>query len=190
MDRQDFDSALQYLTYPSLTPEFADEILEILVKASKNDFTLPLAYYHTVAPTLKTRTAIECLFSALARTSVTEAWVFARAQNQYSHRHMLEMLISLVLHNSTSDTMSDRCVELVGLALSKQEEEWMEDYLLRGEGMQLKRGRDMVMMRRIGTGNFKESLELKGIQRGHGEALNWGTLSGAVKHGLRARADF
>ena len=35
---------------------------------------MPLAYYHTVKPSLKTAEAVESLFSAICRTSVTEAF--------------------------------------------------------------------------------------------------------------------
>jgi len=112
--------ALQYLTHPSLIPTFADEILDVLVRASSNDLTLPLAYYHTIQPTLASSRATECLFSALARTSVTEAFYFCRGLAEYTHRHMFEMLVSLVLNNSPSDTIADRCVELVNLPLSTE----------------------------------------------------------------------
>jgi hypothetical protein len=179
--------ALQYLTHPSLIPTFADEILDVLVRASSNDLTLPLAYYHTIQPTLASSRATECLFSALARTSVTEAFYFCRGLAEYTHRHMFEMLVSLVLNNSPSDTIADRCVELVNLPLSTEEDEWLEDYLLQGEGRALKKGKDMMMMRKIGTGNFAESLALKGINSRAIGGLDWKTLSEAVEDGLGPR---
>ena len=97
---------------------------------------------------------------------------------------MFEMLISLVLNNSSKDTIADRSVELVNLPFNVEEEQWFEEYLLTGDGRSIKNANDTLMMRRIGTGNFKGSLELqhKG-GRGIGD-LDWQKLSGAVKHGL------
>ncbi|KAK2628969.1 hypothetical protein QTJ16_002072 [Diplocarpon rosae] len=187
LDRQEFELALQYLTHPSLIPTFADEILEVLVRKSRGNLTLALAYYHTVQPTLTSGAAIECLFSALAKTSVTEAFYFSRGQPQYAQRRMFELLISLVLNNSSKDTIADRSVELVSLPLTTEEDEWLEDYVLRGEGRLLKKSKDTLMMRRIGVGNFTESLSMRGISnRGIG-GLDWETLSEGIRDGLGPR---
>ncbi len=95
---------------------------------------------------LTTREAIECLFSAMARTSVTEAFYFARGQPQYAQRHMFELLISLVLNNSPRETISNRSVELVNLPVTAEENGWLEDYVLRGDGRLLKRSKDMFAL--------------------------------------------
>lgn len=180
--------ALQYLTHPSLIPTFADEILDALVRTSSNDLSLALAYYHTVQPVLTNPSAIECLFSAIARTSVTEAFYFCRGQTEYTRHHMFEMLVSLVLNNSPANTVADRCVELVNLPLSKEEDIWLEEYLLQGEGRGLKKGKDLVMMRKIGTGNFTESLALKGISSRVIGGLDWKVILEGVEDGLGPRS--
>jgi hypothetical protein len=180
--------ALQYLTHPSLIPTFPDEVLEVLVRHAKNnDLSLPLAYYHTVQPTLTSAQAIESLFSAMARTSVTEAFYFARGQPEYGQRHMFEMLIALVLNNSSKDTISDRSVELVNLPLNPKEEEWFEEYLQHGEGRSIKKAKDTLMMRRIGTGNFSGSLSIRNPNSHSMSGLDWHTLSEAVQDGLGPR---
>jgi len=189
MDRQNFEEAVQYLTHPSLIPTFADEILELLVRTSNKDLSLPLAYYHTVQPTLIGQQAIECLFSAIARTSVLEAFYFSRGQPAYTRQHMFEMLVALVLNNSRSDTIAGRSVELVNLPLTPEEDYWLEEYLVRGEGRALKKGKDTLMMRKIGTGNFSESLDLKGNSHRAVGGLDWGTLSDAIQEGLGPRLD-
>ncbi|KAE8445586.1 hypothetical protein EG329_013219 [Mollisiaceae sp. DMI_Dod_QoI] len=189
LDRREFELALQYLTHPSLIPTFADEILEVLVRQCGRDLSLALAYYHTVQPALTSRQAIECLFSAIGRTSVTEAFYFCRGQPEYAQRHMFEMLVALVLNNSSSDTIAERSVELVNLPFTQEEEEWFEDYILRGDGRALKKGRDTLMMRKIGTGNFTESLSLKGTHNRNIGGLDWTTLSNAVEDGLGPRLD-
>jgi len=185
-----FEIALQYLTHPSLIPTFADDILEVLVRQSKNsDLTLPLAYYHTVQPALAGTQAIESLFSAIARTSVTEAFYFCRGQQEYAQRHMFEMLVALVLHNSSSCTIADRSVELVNLPFTAEEEAWFEEYLLHGEGRTMRKASDTLMIRKIATGRFAESLAVKGINAHEIGGMDWNTLSIAVEEGLGPRLD-
>lgn len=181
-------AALQYLTHPSVVPTFQDEIIDILVKRSKdNDFSLALAYYYTAQPTLSSSTALESLFSAIARTSVTEAFYFSRGQPEHARRHMFEMLIALVLNNSSRDTIADRSVELVNLPFTGEEELWFREYLLHGEGRSIRNAKDTLMMRCIGTGNFTESLSLDGMNARSIGGLDWATLSGAVQDGLGPR---
>jgi hypothetical protein len=176
------------LTHPSVIPTFQDEIIDVLVKHPKdNDMSLALVYYHTAQPTLTSPTALESLFAAIAKTSATEAFYFTRAQPEYSQRHMFEMLIALVLNNSPKDTIADRSVELVNLPMTVEEEAWFNDYLLRGEGRSIRRAKDTVMMRRIGTGNFTDSLSLDGVNGRSIGGLDWSTLTGAVEDGLGPR---
>lgn len=102
---------------------------------------------------------------------------------------MFQMLIALVLNNSSAETVAERSVELVNLPFTAEEDAWFEDYLLRGDGRALKKGKDTLMMRKIGTGNFTQSLSLKGINNRSVGGLDWGTLSGAVEDGLGPRLD-
>ena len=117
-------NAIEYLTHPSLIPTYCEDVLEILVRNSKDDHYLALAYYYTVQPALTNKSATECLFTAIAGSSVTEAFHFSRAQAPNTHRHTFEMLISLVIHNSPAETIADRSVELVNLPMSEEEEAW------------------------------------------------------------------
>ncbi|CZS97933.1 uncharacterized protein RAG0_06813 [Rhynchosporium agropyri] len=189
MDRKEFEAAVQYLTHPSLIPTFADEILEVLVRKSKDDLTLALAYYHTAQPTLTSRSAIECFFSAIARTSVTDAFYFTRSQPQHSQQHMFEMLVSVVLNKSPKDLVADRSLELVSLPLSLEENALLEEYLLYGDGRALKKSKDTVLMRKIGTGNFIDALSMRGINSRSIGNLDWNNLSDGIKHGLGPRID-
>lgn len=100
---------------------------------------------------------------------------------------MFEMLIKLVLNNSSSDTVADHSVELVSLPLTKEEEVWFSEYLLRGEGRSIRRAKDTLMMRRIGTANFTESLSLEGMNARAIGGLDWATLTEAVQDGLGTR---
>jgi hypothetical protein len=102
---------------------------------------------------------------------------------------MFEMLIALVLNNSTPETVADRSVELVNLPFTQKEDGWFEDYLLHGEGRALRRAKDTWIMRKIGTGKFTESLSLKGINNRSIGGLDWGTLSEGVQKGFGPRLD-
>lgn len=102
---------------------------------------------------------------------------------------MFEMLISLVLNNSSSNTIADRSVELVNLPFTSEEEGWFEEYLLNGEGRTIRKSKDTLMMRKIGTGRFRESLALKGINTRPIRGMDWGTLSDAIEDGLGPRLD-
>lgn len=157
------------------------------MRRSDNDLTLALAYYHTVQPTLKSQSAIECLFSAIGRHNVTEAYYFARNQPEHTQRHMFEMLISLVLHNSPAETIADRSAELVNLPFTSEEEEWFEEYLLRGEGSGLRKAKDTVLFRRIATGKFTEALAMKDLKTRAVGGLNWNHLTKGVQDGLGPR---
>lgn len=155
--------------------------------ARKNELPLALAYYYTVQPVLKDSRAIQCLFRAIATSSVTEAFYFSRAQPEHTRRHLFEFLISLVINNSPKQTIADRSVELVNLPFSVEEEEWFEEYLVRGDGRGLSRSKDTLLMRKIGTGKFTESLSLD-VPRGRPiGGLDWNNLSEAIQDGLGPR---
>ena len=176
------------MTHPSLIPTFSDEILEVLVgHAEDNDLSLALSYYYTVQPVLANSQALESLFSAIARTSVTEAFYFCRGSPEHARRHMFEMLIAVVLNNSSKDCIADRAVELVNLPFTKEEESWFKDYLQHGEGRSIKRAKDTLMMRRIGAGNFSEYLATRHMNGRSVGGLDWGILLEAVENGMGPR---
>lgn len=192
-DQLEFKEALEYLTHPSVTPEYIEHTLMNLVKYDikngEEDFTLALAYYHSLQPVLRTQMAVEHLLAAIGRTSVTEAFYFSRGQPEHTQRHTFEMLIGLVLNHSTQETIADRGIELINLPFTKEEESWFEEYLLRGEGHGLRKAKDIVILRRIATGKFEESLDVKTPHAKTINGLNWDTLHGGVEYGLGPRLD-
>jgi len=166
IDRLQFEVALQYLTYPSLIPTFPDEILETLVQHAKHDdMTLPLAYYHTVQPTLTSSNATESLFTAIARASITEAFYFSRGQAENAQKHMFELLIFV------------------------EEESWFEDYLTTGDGRTLRKAKDTLLMRKIGTGRFTEAVLVEGTSSRAVGGLSWDMMQNAVQNGLGKRLE-
>lgn len=182
--------AVQYLTHPSLIPTYPEEVLEQLIRSSKHDdFTLPLGYYYAVQPSIQAPRAIESLYLAMARTSVTEAFYFSRVQADVTRRKMFEMLILHVIHSSPGERTAARGVELVNLPLDHEEEDWFEIYLTKGEGRGLKRARDTLMMRRIGSGKFSEALTLEFDGGKTSGGLNWAVMQDALQEGLGPRLD-
>lgn len=187
MDRMDFETALENLTHPSLIPTFQEEILETLVQRAENDdMSLALAYYHTVQPVLSD-SAIDVLFTAIVRTSVTEAFYFLRGQSASQKEAMFEKLLSIVIHEPVGKNAAARGTELVNLPFTKEEEKKFEEYLIHGAGKRVQRSRDFVMMRRIATGRFSEALAVNCEGNKAVGGLNWEKLQDGLKEGLGPR---
>lgn len=153
--------ALEHLAHPSLPSEFADEIIVVLVRqASANDYSLPLAYYHTTQPVFKTSEALELLFGALARTSVTEALYFSRGYPEHARQQLFEKLVASVL--DYPEEVGPRGKELASLPLSGSEEKWLQEYLV-GDGKKSKNARLVAQMRQIVTGRNIAPVALNGL---------------------------
>ncbi|KAK3385060.1 nuclear pore complex assembly-domain-containing protein [Podospora didyma] len=162
LDRKQFKFAVEHLAHPSLPPsEFADDIIVVLVRhAVANDYSLPLAYYHTTRPLIKRPETLDLLFGALARTSVTEALYFLRSYPEYVRQQLFEMLVASVLDHA--EGAGPRGKELVSLPLSCPEEKWLHDYLTAGEGKKSKNAKPIVQMRQIVTGRSRGSVAIPG----------------------------
>ncbi|KAI8627171.1 nuclear pore complex assembly-domain-containing protein [Xylariaceae sp. FL1651] len=154
MDSQTFELALEHLTHPSLISDFADDIITVLVRHAKDgDYTLPLAYYHTVQPSVQSSTALQLLFDAMAQSSVTEAFEFSRSHADYMRRQLFQRLVLVVLDSGRNDLTAERAFELTSLPFDAEEEQWFQECLERGEGKRLKAAKDTLLMRRIATGH-------------------------------------
>ncbi|CAK7214260.1 hypothetical protein SEUCBS140593_002122 [Sporothrix eucalyptigena] len=161
MDRLQFAVALEYLAHPSLLPEFADNIISVLVRhAEHGDYSLALAYYTAVQPVLKTQEAVELLFEALSRTDVSEAFYYTRTLAGPARQQLFEQLVGSVLKESASNSASggdvdvaSRAAELISLPLDAQEETWLRSYLTSGDGRKLKRAKDTMIMKKIVAGD-------------------------------------
>ncbi|KAJ4292967.1 hypothetical protein N0V88_005631 [Collariella sp. IMI 366227] len=159
MDRQEFKFALEHLAHPSLPSEFADDIISVLVRHAKNDdYSLPLAYYHTTQPVLQTPAALELLFGALARTSVTEALYFSRTYPEFARQQLFERLVGSVLEHPEAAGARGR--ELVSLPLTGAEEKWFQEYVAVGEGRKSKNAKAVAQMRQLVTGGRRGRFRL------------------------------
>lgn len=202
MDRLQFAVALEYLAHPSLLPEFADNIITVLVRhsAGQNDYSLPLAYYAAVRPVLKTQEAMELLFEALSRTDVSEAFYYTRTLAGPARQQLFEQLIVSVLKDTGSGGSSGgssggntgigsgsggggldvagRSAELISLPLDTQEEAWLRAFLTVGEGRKLKRAKDTMIMKKIVSGDV-------GLSEGANKNLGgpWGIVLQGFRQG-------
>lgn len=177
--RQD---ALEYLAHPSLFPEFADDILTILVqKAAGNDYTLALAYYYTVQPVIADPNTLTLLFEAMARTSLIEAFYYARTQPDQTRQTLFQQLIASVLGGTGPSDTATRATELVSLPLDPAEEQWFQDYLTTGDGRKLRNAKDTVLMRRVVTGRHAESMNDTNL------GSQWSAVLGGFKSGMGGR---
>ncbi|KAI3325579.1 nuclear pore complex assembly-domain-containing protein [Xylariaceae sp. AK1471] len=179
MDAQDFELALEHLTHPSLISDFADDIITVLVRHAKNgDYTLPLAYYHTVQPSIQSSAAFQLLFDAIARSSVIEAFEFSRSHADYMRRQLFQRLVLVVLESGRNEETAERAFELTSLPFDADEERWFKECLESGEGKRLKAAKDTLLMRRIATGRTAAA----------GEKGTWATVFEGVKTGSGGRA--
>ncbi|UNI17566.1 hypothetical protein JDV02_003896 [Purpureocillium takamizusanense] len=162
MDRQDYQRALEYVAHPSLTPDFADDIVVALVRhAEANDYSLALAYYHTVRPILKTSEALELLFDAMVRTDATEALLFSRTHPGHTREQLFRRWMGGVLDAGKGDKAA-HVTQLALMPFDATEEAWFEEYLTRGEGRNLRRAKDTLLMRMIACDRFADVSRVKG----------------------------
>lgn len=74
-------------------------------------------------------------------------------------------------------------MELVGLPLDEDEEQWFEDVLLQGNASTLPGSKDTVMMRRLATGRLEGiAPELESLGGKKIDGLNWDDLRGSIRH--------
>ncbi|KAI0179607.1 nuclear pore complex assembly-domain-containing protein [Hypoxylon sp. FL1284] len=152
MDNQQFDVALQYLTHPSLQPDFVDDIITVLVRrAPDGDYSLPLAYYQTVQPLIQSSSTLELLFAALARSSIVDAFQFSRSHADFMRRRLFQRLVLSALESVSGRHSAEKALDLISLPFDAQEEQWFKECLESGEGKRLPVAKDALLMRKIAT---------------------------------------
>lgn len=177
--------AIEYLAEPSLIPTFPDEILYALTLPDipKHDDSLAVAYYLTVAPPLATEKVQRAFFETLCRSSVTEAFYFSRKYDEHHRRNFFEQLVGFVHKTGPGQTRSRRAMELVGLPLDEDEEQWFEESLLHGIASSLPGAKDTMMMRRLAMGQVDGiGAELKSLGGKKVDGLNWDDLRQSMQH--------
>ena len=178
---------MEFLTEPALIPTYPEEILYTLCRhAPENDSTLPLAYYYTVSPTLQSSKVLEAFFLVLCRSSIIEAFSFARSQGRENHRGLFERLITLFLEDSNDQIKALRANDFISLPLQDEEEIWLNEHLQEGTGRTLQGANDTIIMRGLLKGNIKPLLELDKTTAGRKiEGVSWTTFKESTQQSLK-----
>ncbi|PNP60321.1 hypothetical protein THARTR1_00345 [Trichoderma harzianum] len=178
MDGLEFSTALEYVAHPSLVSDFADDIIIALVQnASDGDYDLALSYFHTVQPVLKTSKALELIFGAMAQTNVTEALLYSRTHPDHTREQLFRQLIAETLGNK-----SEQEGELAFLPFDSIEEAWFEEYLSTGDGRNLKKAKDTILVRKIASDRFGEI-------RTQRTSSQWGPVLEGIKSGIEGQLE-
>jgi hypothetical protein len=176
---------MEYLTQPCLVPIFSEEILSTLLDHNSD---LALIYYHSVAPSLINTELLQKFFSKLCRASITEAYYFSRKQPDSQRRSLFEKLIDTAI--GLGSDRPARTVELVELPLATDEEHWLEEYLLVGEGRKTRNASDIALMRNLAMGRLQESAEFAQANRVSSNSINdvtWGNVMNGLDRGMGPR---
>ncbi|OAQ66373.1 nuclear pore complex assembly domain-containing protein [Pochonia chlamydosporia 170] len=183
MDREEFTRAVEYVAHPSLEPDFADDIIITLIKrAPDQDFSLALSYFYSVQPILKTPVALELLFDAMARTNVTQALLYSRTHPQHTREQLFRRWISRVLDNGRREDLSSRTSELAFMPFDNLEETWFEEYLTVGEGRNLKKAKDTLLIRKIACDRFSDVARIR-------PSGQWASVLEGIKGGTEGQTD-
>lgn len=168
--------SLEYIAHPSLIPDFADDILSALVRHANDQ--IALAYYYTVRPILNSASALELLFDAMVRTSITEALLFSRTQPEHTREVLFQRLLSVALGGKHRDVSS----EVAFLPFEDDEDTWFEEYLTNGDGRSLKKAKDTLLVRKIAGDRFEEMSQIR-------SGGQWGPVLEGIKAGTEGRTD-
>ncbi|KAH0492799.1 hypothetical protein TgHK011_007732 [Trichoderma gracile] len=178
MDGLEFSTALEFVAHPSLISDFADDIIIALVEhAADGDYDLALAYFHTVQPVLKTSRALELIFGAIAQTNVTEALLYSRTFPEHAREQLFRQMVAETLGNK-----SDQADELAFLPFDSVEEAWFEEYLSTGDGRNLKKAKDTLLVRKIASDRFGEI-------RTQRTSSQWGPVLEGIKLGIEGQLE-
>ncbi|TFB06529.1 Protein ELYS [Trichoderma ghanense] len=178
MDGLEFSTALEYVAHPSLISDFADDIIIALVEhAADGDYDLALSYFHTVQPVLKTSRALELIFGAIAQTTVTEALLYSRTYPEHTREQLFRQMVA-----ETLGSKSDQADELAFLPFDSTEEAWFEEYLSTGEGRNLKKAKDTLLVRKIASDRFGEI-------RTQRTSSQWGPVLEGIKMGIEGQLE-
>ncbi|KAF4466346.1 ELYS-domaining containing [Fusarium albosuccineum] len=182
LDKQEFSRALEYISHPSLIPDFADDIITVLVRhAPDNDYSIALSYFYAVQPILKSSAALELLFDAMAHTNVSEALFYSRTHPLHTRELLFRQLVAAVLDGRSED-FSERASELAFLPFEPVEEGWFEEYLLNGNGKNHKKAKDTLLIRKIACDQFSEVSKIR-----HGG--HWAGVLEGIKGGISGHAE-
>ncbi|RDA93739.1 hypothetical protein CP533_0224 [Ophiocordyceps camponoti-saundersi (nom. inval.)] len=180
MDRERYQEALGFVTHPSLTPDFADDIIITLVRyAPDQDYSLALSYYYTVRPSLKTASGLESLFDAMVHGDATEALLYSRTHPQHTREQLFRRWVRTNLKECRREEDPSQRDKLAFLPLDPDEEKWFEHYLTVGEGKNLPKAKDTLLARQIACDRFSDVSEQRVGEQ-------WAAVVEGIKRGVDA----
>ncbi|PFH63265.1 hypothetical protein XA68_15899 [Ophiocordyceps unilateralis] len=174
MDRQQYQEALEFVAHPSLSHDFADEIITTLVRHAPDDHSLALSYFYSVRPILKTSSALELLFDAMTGADATEALLFSRTHPQHAREQLFRRWVRFIMKDGRGDFD-----QLAFLPLDSVEETWFEQYLTSGEGRNLGKAKDTLLVRKIACDRFSDAGKQRAGDR-------WAAVLEGIKRGVAA----
>ncbi|PHH62796.1 hypothetical protein CDD81_6688 [Ophiocordyceps australis] len=183
MDKESWTRALEYVSHPSLSPDFSDEIIIVLAQhAPKVQGSLALSYFYAVRPMLQSSLALELLFDAMTLASTVEALVFSRSQPQHTREQLFQRWLRFIVGGSTGHHSGSCGQELAFIPFDSTEEAWFEQYLSVGPGRGLKRAKDTLLMRKIAGDRYAEVAK----QRAVGP---WAAVVEGIRHGIEGQTE-
>jgi len=167
MDRTQFKPALDYLCQPSLLPTFPEAVLRVLMANGRHN--LAVAYLGTLGAAFNVA-ALEDVFRSyfriIADAGITNAYAFLQEQAVPDKRGLFEVMVESALSTpitagkNGSAARVERCAQLIDLPFNDKEEEWFEDFLVKGEGRSLQGAKQTVAMRWIAIGSIGDAAEV------------------------------
>ncbi|KAF2200951.1 hypothetical protein GQ43DRAFT_441034 [Delitschia confertaspora ATCC 74209] len=200
LDALNWETAVGFLTHPSIIPTFPDEIMSALLEFMEKgkmegemmEDGLPMAYYSATRPPLVREGVREAFVRYMTRRSVTETFYWIRARPDYEQRQLFEVMVLQTLERNGVTGLEERAdmvQELVGLPFNDDEEQWFEDFLVEGLGRNCPGARDTVMVRRITTGRLREAVHDSGLRGKKLIDLDWDVLKDGLRRGLGPRVE-
>lgn len=166
-----------------MTLPFADQILVALLRHPKSDPSLATAFYICASPPLEDPKALDAYSDLLSSKNPIEAVHLARKQDQTNHKRLLDKLIVKILQEKATNRRAEQATLLVGMSLTRQEEEWLELCLLSGPASKLPGANDTVLVRRIATGRLSPKDEgVTGRLKGEKiDGVNWENVRQSIQ---------
>jgi hypothetical protein len=137
---------------------------------------LVLAYFNAVQPILRTSTALESLFEAMAHANILEALLFSRRHAESTREVLFRRLVTVALQGLKDDVSPSGASELAFLPFDAEEDTWFEQFLTTGDGKNLNKAKDALLIRKIATDRFSEI----GKQKAGG---HWSAVLEGIKAG-------
>lgn len=149
LDNQQYSNALQSLTVPGLTPNFATKIMATLMDSGNHEMLL--TYVQTLQTPLDTEEKVNYYLKALMRVDVSRALFFTRTTTTTLRKSLFQAVLKY------AKTTHENAKILIGFPFDGEEETWSYDLLSTAHGL----GLEALVLRLLMLGKTKEALVLR-----------------------------